>query len=52
MKIIDNLQPGINTAEIQKRLHLEADSREWEEVQAMADQAAALIRPRCAYKRN
>jgi len=50
MKIIDNLQWRMNTAEIQKRLHLEAESREWEEVQAMADQAAALIRPRCVYK--
>ncbi|HMA85915.1 MAG TPA: hypothetical protein VKN73_09445, partial [Desulfosalsimonadaceae bacterium] len=50
MKIIDNLQWRMNTAEIQKRLHLEADSREWQEVEAMADQAAALIRPKCAYK--
>ncbi|MFP4533826.1 MAG: hypothetical protein ACLFNS_14220 [Desulfobacterales bacterium] len=50
MKIIDNLQWQMNTAEIQNRLRLDAESREREEVQAMADQAAALIRPRCAYK--
>ncbi len=50
MKIIDNLQPRMNTAEIQKRLRLDAESREWQEVQAMTDQAAGLIRPRSAYK--
>lgn len=50
MKILDNLQPRMNAAEIQKRLHLEADSREWQDVAAMAKQAADLIRPKCAYK--
>jgi len=50
MKIIDNLQPLMNTAEIRKRLHLDADSREWQDVEIMAEQAAALIQPKCAYK--
>ena len=50
MKTIDNLQPRMNTAEIQKRLRLDADSREWQDVEAMWDQAAGLIRPKGAYK--
>ncbi|MBA2883142.1 hypothetical protein HNR65_003503 [Desulfosalsimonas propionicica] len=50
MQILDNFQPQINTAEIRKRLHLSADSPEWQSVENTVQEVAGLIRPKCAYK--
>lgn len=50
MKMTDDLQPQINTAEIRKRLHLETDSSEWHDVEKMIAQAAGFLRPKAVYK--
>ncbi|MCF8029120.1 MAG: hypothetical protein K9K81_12210 [Desulfobacteraceae bacterium] len=51
MKMLDNLQPQINTPEIRKRLHLDTESAEWQSVEKMIEQAAGFLRPRAVYKR-
>ena len=50
MKVLNDLKPRINNAELRRHLCLNADSEEWKKVQALVERILPLIKPKCVFK--